>query len=303
MRLVVVIATRNRPQHVIDLLSALADQEHVPEAVVVVDSSDASQAPASGLGTGSGLNVRHKTLERASLPHQRNVGAEIAIAAGAEVICFLDDDVRPRPDYLRRLADLLERDTVGVVGGVSGTSGWTQAVLKTTHTLYNRLFLLAGRADGRILRSGYNMPVDAVDPGVHSAQWLFGCSMWRADVLRQYRFHDNLPGSALFEDVEFSLRVGKEYLLLVDTSAHLDHLLEMEGRPDMRLHYERIARNRAEVVRAMGGGVLRWLAFWWSVTGDAARLLRHVHSSGDYRYRLRGLVRGAMATALRRVPR
>lgn len=299
-----VIATRNRPNHVTELVETLAVQDLKPAGIVVVDSSEEHLESSPQTPPGSNIPVLLERVEQASLPYQRNVGSSMALASfEPDAICFLDDDVRPRLDYLSRLANLLLHDTVNAVGGVSGTSGWTRASSRASHRAFNRLFLLYGPADGRVLRSGYNMPADSRREGIHTVQWLFGCSMWRADVLRRYRFNESLVGSGLFEDVEFSVRVARHHTLLVDSSARLEHLLEMDQRPSLGLHYERLVRNRAEVIKAMETGLIGWLAFWWSVAGDAALLARYAHSSKDYRERLAGLLRGVAATAARRPPR
>lgn len=300
MEVAVVIPTRNRPWHVMELVTALTAQELLPCAVVVVDSSPEHARMRSTEVRCEAFDVRIETVSTASLPFQRNVGARAALEADVDAVCFLDDDVRPKPDYLKRLAEVLMRDTVGVVAGVSGTSGWSPTV-KPFHTrLYDRVFCLSGPADGRVLKSGINMPVDADLPGLHRAEWLFGCSMWRAEILKKRAFHDGLPGQALCEDVEFSVRAGKDSLLVVDTAARLDHLLEVTGRPSLGLHYQRFVRNRAEVVKAMGSGWIGRCAFWLSVVGTAVRLARHCHSSADYRERLVGLLRGVLATIARR---
>lgn len=304
MRVAVVIATRNRPNHLPQVLQAVMAQDLTPVGIVVADSSDDPLFRSLRVPPDTTTPVLHERVTEASLPHQRNIGCAVAFARfDPEFICFIDDDVRPSRDYLSRLAHLLNRDTVDAIAGVSGTSGWTRTSVRRRYALFNRLFLLSGAADGRMLRSGYNMPVDALSGGVQTAQWLFGCSMWRSSILRQYRFHDGLVGSALFEDVEFSIRVGKSYGLLVDTSARLEHLLEQDQRPGNRLHYERLIRNRAEVIKALRPDKGGWLAFWWSALGDILLVVRHIHSSSDYRERLSGLLRGVARTVTRRQPR
>lgn len=295
--LAVVVATRNRPELTAELARLLFDQEPTPAVVVIVDAGEPGKEVV--LDPSLAVIIRSSI---ASLPHQRNLGiAWVLENTECEKVCFLDDDVRPSPQYLLRLLDLLERDVTGSVGGVSGTTGWVPAPSKGAYGLLQRVFRIVGKADGRVLPSGFNMPVRADEVGVFPASWLFGCSMWRRAVLEQFRFHDSLPGQALFEDVEFSVRVASKFGLLVDTSAYLDHLLAQDERPNQRKHYERIVRNRAEVVKSMGGGFARWFWFWWATLGLVLTVLRHVHSSRDYRDRLVGLCLG-ISTTLRRSP-
>ena len=115
-------------------------------------------------------------------------------------------------------------------------------------------------------------------------------------MLERFRFRQDMPGGALYDDVEFSARIGLEYGLLVDPAAHLEHLLAAEGRPDMRTHYHRWMRNRFCVVDEVYGDFWSKAAFWWCSLGTAAQVARHAATnSSDYRERLAGLVSGANA--------
>jgi hypothetical protein len=96
--------------------------------------------------------------------------------------------------------------------------------------------------------------------------------MWRLAVAAKYRFDDRLPGAALGEDVEMSARIGRDFLLRVDTSVRLPHLSESAGRADVRLWAFKSVRNRYLICLAMGRRHAK-IAFWWSVLGQVLPLL------------------------------
>ena len=115
----VVIPTRNRAESLHRLLDALSRQDRKPEEVIVADASDAPP-DANTLG------ARYPALRIAclrvapSVCGQRNAG--IQRANGSHVL-LCDDDIEPPPDYIRRLAEHLERDpSTGVVTGM-----WAEA--------------------------------------------------------------------------------------------------------------------------------------------------------------------------------
>jgi len=296
----VIIPTRNRPDYLPDLFEAIARQGTKVRAVVVVDASDLDLRPEVEKAVVSApVECRLIASDIPSAPAQRNLGATAVREEfpDIEYLLFLDDDVRPALDYVDRLLRLLESDTVGVVGGVSGVSQWTEKAVPRWYRIYSRIFLLAADRPGALLRSGVNIPVSASSGTITEVDWLFGCSMWRRSILERYEFHRDMPGGALCDDVEFSARVGREHMLLVDPEARLDHLLALEGRPDMRTHYHRWVRNRWEVVSVIYPGVLGAVAFWWSTLGEALLIGRHaVVGNRNYRERLAGLVSGTRGT-------
>jgi GT2 family glycosyltransferase len=300
----VVVPTRNRASYLPGLLASLEKQYFRPARITVVDSSDDQTASATREAIAqTTIPTEYVHTRIASAPAQRNLGVDAVRRVGdPPYVLFLDDDVRPAPDYLRRLVALLESDTVGAIAGASGVSGWTHPQLSARRRIFLRLFALDGDKAGRLLRSGVNLPVpsDTQDPVL--VDWLFGCSLWRTSVFDRHRFRDDMPGGALYDDVEFSARIGRSHALVVDPQARLEHLLAHEGRADMRLHYHRWMRNRHAVVKAVFGTRSATAAYWWSSMGTALSVGRHaLTDSGDYRERLTGLVTGAIAV-LRQEP-
>jgi GT2 family glycosyltransferase len=296
----VVVPTRNRSGYLPALFASLEQQDLKPASITVVDSSDdgAVGATREALAAMS-IPSMYIHTQTACLPAQRNLGVEaVRRDQDPAYIGFVDDDVRLASDYLRRLAAVLESDTVGAIAGASGVSEWTRPQLRMRRRMLLRLFGLdhSKSEPGRLLPSGINLAVPSDTVGPVLTDWLFGCCMvWRAGVFDRYRFRDDMPGGALYEDVEFSARVGLSHALVVDPQARLVNLLADEGRPDMRLHYYRWMRNRHAVVQSVFGTRSASAAYWWSSFGTALLVGRHaVVGSADYPERFAGLVTGAI---------
>jgi GT2 family glycosyltransferase len=95
----VVICTRHRPPSVADTVhSALASR---PEAsrVIVVDQADADTADplAEFDGLARFVRIRHDAV---GLSRGRNVGTAAAVAAGATIVAYTDDDCVADPSWL-----------------------------------------------------------------------------------------------------------------------------------------------------------------------------------------------------------
>ncbi|MEA2293215.1 MAG: hypothetical protein QOE86_854, partial [Solirubrobacteraceae bacterium] len=130
----VALATHQRRESVVETLRGLAQQTLAPErfeVVVVVDgSTDGTAAAVRELALPFGLRV-HEQANR-GLAATRNAGAALA---AHPLVVFLDDDIRPDPDWLAahaaRHAETGDRVVLGIypprLPG-PGSDWWTQAV-------------------------------------------------------------------------------------------------------------------------------------------------------------------------------
>ncbi|MEM7489837.1 MAG: glycosyltransferase [Pseudomonadota bacterium] len=112
-RTAIVIASYDRPDQLRTCLKHLAGLDGGPCATIVVD--DGSPTPLETVCAEFGDWVRCIRQENQGPGRARNTG--VAAAEDAELICFIDDDCRARPDWL----DSLVRTQAGVpkrlVGG------------------------------------------------------------------------------------------------------------------------------------------------------------------------------------------
>jgi glycosyltransferase involved in cell wall biosynthesis len=116
MRISVVVPTFERPESLRRCLAALNCQTYPEREVIVVD--DAPSQSARALVAANAPGLRYLSQPHRGPAAARNLG--IAAATG-DVIAFTDDDCRPPPDWLARLADGYQRHPVvaGVGGGLT----------------------------------------------------------------------------------------------------------------------------------------------------------------------------------------
>jgi GT2 family glycosyltransferase len=250
----VVIATRNRPTFLREVVDALMSQSVRPVVTIVVDSSDkhAQQANAQTLSR-SNLNMRHIFSGVKSLTHQKNLALDIILTEPSiAFVQILDDDTIPDQNHLATLRKTLigEPNVIGVSGVT--IPKWTVPKTRSSIRAIFRLCGLDSHVGGRVTPAGIGIPVDLDLPDTQASEWLFGCSMWRRELFLNLRYASDFVGSGLFEDVEFSTRARHFGELRVNPSATLLHRMADSGRPDSFLYAYRFVRNRRRVVRNLG---------------------------------------------------
>jgi GT2 family glycosyltransferase len=142
---------------------ALGEQTRLPEVIlVVVDHNDELLGKARAeLPALAGVPVEVvPNAHRKGLSGARNTAIE---TARTEQIAFLDDDAKPEPDWLERLAAELKDESVLIAGGRS-TPRWPG----------ERPRWFPAEFDWVVGSSYYGMPAEAADVrNVHGASMLF----------------------------------------------------------------------------------------------------------------------------------
>ncbi len=246
----------------------------MPILVVDASSTDATRRVCAALEArhGSSLTLIHHPAARPGLARQRNEAIEVCRRMGAQVVHFIDDDTEVSPGYFTAIEERFRKDS-----DCMGVGGVILNQPKVTFLGLKRLFLLASRRPGSVLRSGRNMLGQY--PGAHATDpvdWLSGCSMsYRIAVFDELAFDDRLTGPSLGEDCYLSFGLSRRAKLAVEPAATCRHHITDTERSSRREH----ARTRTEIIH-------RWVsehedlglsptAFWWSAFGDF--LLRGVY--------------------------
>jgi len=211
----------------------------------------------------------------------------------AQFALFLDDDTIPHEKYAEIIiTGLLQKGLTA--GGGSGVTQETHVAQKSN--LLARFFLLTGRA-GSVLTSGVNTPPNAQSTMAMKSDWLFGCSMWRREVLRDFRFPSNWEGYALAEDVHFSYRVVELWDLWVFPAAHLTNSFATENRPNPYELARMELRHRWQICKFhRRSKFIVLFSYWWSTIG---LLIFHTYSAlrapkDEHTLRLKGSVRAIL---------
>lgn len=109
----VIVCTRDRPEQLEQCLRSLQGLAHPPHEIVVVDNAPTSEATQQLVAHLPG--IRYVLEPRPGLSVARNTG--IRHSTG-EIIAFTDDDVLVHPDWIARLQQAFQTDTIMAVTGL-----------------------------------------------------------------------------------------------------------------------------------------------------------------------------------------
>jgi GT2 family glycosyltransferase len=115
----VVIPTYYRHDRLAELLAALIEQTRPPDEVVIVDQTPLGKRPAGFYERFTKLPLVIVNLDIPSLSASRNIGAS---KAQGDLLLFLDDDMRIKPDLVQQHLYVFEEERVDVVYGAISTT-------------------------------------------------------------------------------------------------------------------------------------------------------------------------------------
>jgi glycosyltransferase involved in cell wall biosynthesis len=225
----VVVPTRDRPKPLRACLAALARQSAPGLDVVVVDDGSRERAGVDAAVAGlAGARVLRSPGRGPAAA--RNLGAR---AANGEVICLLDDDCEPEPEWAERLAAAARRASGGIAGGRTVAPSGARAPVRASQAITNHL-LAESLAHGAL---GFAP----------------SCNMAASrEVLGRLPFDTSYP-SAAGEDREWWARALSDGLVAVyEPGAVVVHRQRLEPRSFMRQQF-RYGRGAARFRRAGTG--------------------------------------------------
>jgi glycosyltransferase involved in cell wall biosynthesis/GT2 family glycosyltransferase len=206
----IIISTYNRAPHLENALLA-AQRLDYPDFEVVVVNGPSTDHTARIL---DGWRGRIKVVDcpQANISMSRNTG--IAAASG-DIICFMDDDAAPHPQWLRRLASAYADPAVGGVGGFTiDNTGVRWQVRKTVCDRFGNAFNVSDFFDERPLNR----------PGTPYYPSLLGTnSSFRTEALHGIGGFDHVF-AYLLEETDVCLRlVDAGWKILYEPTALIYH--------------------------------------------------------------------------------
>ncbi len=228
----VIIPTYGREKILIDSIKDVLQQDYPDFEVLVIDQTQNHEIETERFlqDLANSPKIRWYKVNWASLPGARNYGVR---RCKGEIVLFIDDDVKLKPNYLQAHAKNYQEDKE--IGAVAGR-------------VFDRM-KLADFATVNQDNSPYTidyLPEQAKDPGI---AWYYidlvhttkpqevisarGCNMsFRKEIFTKYGvwFDERFRGSAVREESDFCLRFRKtNYKIWYDPEADLVHLGEETG--------------------------------------------------------------------------
>ena len=195
----VIVPTYRRERPLRDILGDLAAQQYEPFEVVVVDQTERPAEETRAFVASLGDRVRYIRRETPNLPAARNAGIR---EARGEIIVFVDDDARVRPDFLAAHArNYTDPAIMAVAGSVLGERmSRTSTLPREAGDPLLRTFCGCWQYDRR-------MEVVHAPGGNHS---------FRREVAERAGFFDeSFAGPGFREETDFFMRVSAAGLRIV----------------------------------------------------------------------------------------
>lgn len=212
MNFAVLIATRNRPEELNNLLISLRrSARRISQVTIVSSGIDVSSVVNSHQ---TFIPINHFHSELSGQIAQKIKGIEL-IPSNTEWVMFLDDDVIVSEYSIDRLIDnyLTNSDYKDVAGFGLNLNNIELRRPKALANLFLKIVGLYSGTPGAVLKSGHAEKYLGSTGAIYT-QWLNGLSVWRYDQLKNYNPKFARIDYAAYEDVLFSYRVSKQHKLL-----------------------------------------------------------------------------------------
>jgi glycosyltransferase involved in cell wall biosynthesis len=260
-RLALIVPTRNRPELLIKLLKSITAQGIRPYQVVIVDGSDESiESQLRDYLSGDDTYVY---VHPPSLTRQRNEGI-IQLRDDITLAGYLDDDIELEPGAIEAMLQFWETCPLDTGGAEFNITNIPEK--KPFSDFIRRFFCMDSPIPGKVLRSGF---CTSAFPAVkdHSCEWLCGgATIWRRDILNEYKFDEWYSGWAYHEDADFSYRVFKKFQLYIVHLAKVTHNPPPFNPEKNFLLGKMAVINRYHFVKK--NPELSTLLFYWSTIGE-----------------------------------
>lgn len=292
-----IIATRNRPTELLTTIESLVGQTVLPSEVCIVDCSDGEppREEIEALCKRVGVRIDYHHPAPRGLTVQRNIGID---RTGGDPVFFIDDDVWMEPTCHEEI--LKEYEKWGPeLGGVRASPSRPARPGKVS-LLLRKLFGFGGwwpEASGR-MRRGFYVEGVSDSAGVRRLEYFTGWFMsFRRAVVDEERFDEMLSGYGHKEDIDYTYRVSRRWVLLQTPEARCDHLRTETSRLSAH-HLQRMNLSnqfylhRKNMPQTLGNRA----ALWWALFGLFIFNIGKAVRRRDAGY-LTGLLTGAVEQA------
>lgn len=222
----VIIPTYDRLADLTVCIRSILQQTRLPNELIIVDDGNLAAIPLATDCERQGIRVIYHKKSQPGLTASRNIGIKMA---GGDIIFFLDDDVELFDDYIANTLKVFEQNSQTQLMGVGGVIANEPALsrAKRVRRLLDRLFLVTGPSEGKVLASGFCVNFGATGrefDGLTGVDFLAGgvCA-YRKQVFKEHLFDESYLGYGLGEDKDFSFRLSRKFQLAVTPQARLNH--------------------------------------------------------------------------------
>jgi glycosyltransferase involved in cell wall biosynthesis len=246
-RLTLVVATKDRPNDLRQMLKSVESQTMPPAEVIVVDGS--SESVEAIVKEFPALPLRYLRHLPPSAAGQRNAGIE-ASSPGATLVGFADDDVIFEPEAFERLMSFWENASPDILGAGFNLLNYPQqrpSFLK--HSRIAKALGLYSPRPGTVSRSGWQTVVSGFSE-TQFVDWLPTTAVtFRKEAFQLSLFDNYYESYSYLEDLDMSYTISRAGRLAVVADAGFRHFPSPSGRVTWFQFGRFEVRNRVHFVR------------------------------------------------------
>ena len=232
-----IIPTKNRPEEVKRHLQSLAKQDCKIGRIIIIASGEDIQKIV--LEFSEMLPVEYYRSKPGQIK-QRNLGISF-LDESTKLVATMDDDITYEKDAINKMISFwnsVDKQTAGVGFNVMNLK-------KHKHSWIKGFLGLSVQGPGMVLKSGVNTSITNISQNMRS-DWLNGgATVWRKDILTNFKHNQIKSKWAVYEDIIFSYPIGKIYPLFVCSEAKVNVEIIPHSKSDFRNY---IFRGKSEVL-------------------------------------------------------
>jgi GT2 family glycosyltransferase len=207
----------NRPAELRRMLASVESQSALPDEIIIVDGGT---EPVERIAKDfPHLSPKYTRIFPPGLTKQRNAGMTM-LSPHITLAACLDDDLVLEPGSIETMLRFWD-NAPKYIGGAS----FNIVNVRSPRALrVKSMFRMDSFRRGAVMRSGYEATIAPVRKDTY-VEWLCGgATVWRRQVIEEFKYDEWFKGYAYFEDVDYSYRVGRKYRLIILANAQVKHL-------------------------------------------------------------------------------
>lgn len=273
LSLSIIIATKDRLDHLRDCIESILKQTVLPDEVIVVDGSTESDLRVS-------IEQLFKSTSEVMLKYlkadpwltaQNNLGAR---ESKGDLLTFLDDDTVLDEQYVENVKQFFFEHHEENVGALSCKildpavqAGTSNSRVSLSHIL-TKVFLLQSTGNGNFRPSGLPALIDQNCNEVKKVEFVYGGNAtYPRRVFEEFKFDEMLPTGFNLSDDDIAYRVSRKYqnywtpkAFLYHKSHYVNNDRYFKSKSFIICHFYLRMKNYPKDLKHTG-------AFYWSVVG------------------------------------
>lgn len=247
MMISLVIATKDRPSDLRNLLSSLSAQPFGPEELIIVDAS--ANPVEHVVREFSSLRIKYVKHWPPSAAAQRNVGMKASDPRNS-LIGFVDDDIIFEPDAFEAMRSFWQQAQPDILGAAFNLLNYPdRGKARLKHSPIVEKWGLYSRRPGAVAKSGWQTVIPKLEQ-TQFVEWLPTCAvLFRRSSLTAIQFDEFFESYSYLEDLDISFSIAKAGRLVVVAGAGYSHFPSTQGRIGMFQFGKYEIRNRLYLVR------------------------------------------------------